>query len=232
MTQIRKLSQALATKQTHMKRMEIAFFGFARINFNNDIPNDVMKICLDYYPFIEVIFDVYSKGCSENISDDGLTVTDPVSEDGEYHTYMSSEGWNEGIHCFTLQPSKGSLLSYIGVGVMSSEEIEPCKESKDLYFLWTKNTECIAYCMDDARIFQTQNGSYTKMVNCKRFGRGDPLTMVLDCDKWTIQYFSNIEAITDALDIIADKTYHAVFSGFPSTLTQMTLTPTPHEIFQ
>merc|ERR1712228_72034 len=181
---------------------------------------------------IEIIFDVHSKGCSANISSDGYTVTDPISVDGNYHTYMSSKGWNEGIHVFTIKPGKGSL-SNIGIGIMSSDQIQACKDSENLYFLWTKNTQCFAYCMDDARIFETKNGSYKKMVNCKStFDRSDPLTILVDCNKWTIQYYSNEDAITSALDIIPNKTYHATFSAFPSTLSMMKLVQTPSQIFE
>ena len=205
----------MASSNTYNDRIELAVFGYIRNNSQRDVPDGVMGICFDYYPKIEVVFDVFLPSNSECVSEDGMTIQIPESMNCEYRSFASSIGWNTGIHCWTLKPMDGSKPDSIGIGIVSNEDLKSCAEQKNFYFLWSKNRESIAYCKDAKRIFVTKEGSNSKLVDCKDHDDCDEITIVLDCDDWKLRYYAKDKPITEELDVVdTTKTYHAVFSTF------------------
>ena len=105
-------------------KLELIVFGYVRLNYNEEIPDDITRICLIYYDTIEISWDVFRPHLAEFVSEDGLTVT--VDREREtYSTFASSIGWNEGIHTFTIKQSDAmGTGNYCGIGIISSDDIE------------------------------------------------------------------------------------------------------------
>ena len=84
-----------------MQKLQLAIFGNVRLNYQDDIINDIKRICLDYYQQIEIIWDVFCDKLAEFVSDDGTEVNIPKDRflaDDEFRTFASSTGWHKGIH--------------------------------------------------------------------------------------------------------------------------------------
>ena len=72
----------------------------------------------------------------------------------------------------------------------------------------------------DGRIFKKKiNEGYHQIKKCEKFDTSDNITIVLDCNKWKIEYYANGKIIADDMDLEKNKTYHACISVFYSDYT-------------
>ena len=97
---------SLAYKQN----LELTIFGYIRLNYGEDIIDDIKQICLAYYNNIEICWDIFCDKLAKFISDDQLDIhcdKPVIDSDGwmEVKTFASSIGWNKGIHTYKLEIS-------------------------------------------------------------------------------------------------------------------------------
>ena len=190
---------------TCAKKSELTIFGYVRLNYKNDIPDDVTRICWDYY-MLNVTWDIFCDNVTHCISDDGLEIHVAKRRD-RYATFASSVGWNQGIHAFSVQQldadrdvhdTKRSRERF-HIGIISSDGLSCVKDNdKQNYFMWYKGKQ-IAFGTD--------------WDDTKHISNNDKVTCVLDCDKWEIAFYVN-DKICDwyPTTIIKDKTYHPVIT--------------------
>ena len=219
---------------SHKEKLEYTIFGYVRSNYKDEIPDDITRICLEYYNKIEIIWDVFCDRLADSISDDGLEVY--ISEGrGSYSTFASSIGWNEGIHSFALKHvNPTSSYSGFGIGVVSSEEIARIGTDDEEYFLFTQNRNVIGYSLDALHSIQkVQNGSYNWLhssnVNVKD-AKPRIATVVIDCDNWKLTFYINDKICNESVEIVKDKTYHPVFTVWQGTMIFLRLTETTIDV--
>ena len=56
------------------QKIELIIFGYVRSNYAQRILDDIVRICLQYYHRIEIIWDVFCDKLAKFVSDDGLEV--------------------------------------------------------------------------------------------------------------------------------------------------------------
>ena len=213
------LNQQSKLSYINPDQIELAFFGFIRKNYNQNFPDVIKQICITYYPKIEVFWDIYYDELSKYVSDDGLICRG--QSNGGYTTFSCSNGWNKGVHIFTVKSINGNMHS-CGIGITSSENLKKIEHVNDLYFLWSNTDECVLYCMDGQRIFKKDtnvNYNYKMIKQCEQFNNSAAITIMVDCNKWKLQYYANGKIIADDMDLERNKTYHACITIFSSNLT-------------
>ena len=214
-------SEPMQCKNTrsHKLKLELTTFGYVRSNYKDEIPDDITRVCLEYYDTMEISWDVFRSHLSDLVSVDGLTVTIARKPDN-YATFASSIGWNEGVHTFTIKQSDSSG-NYCGIGIISSDDIPTIgglNDVKEDYFLYTQNKEAIGYCLDYVTVWKIKDAGYDDILDTRidEQGPNDAVTMMVDCDKWKATFYINNKICNKSFDIEKDRTYHAVFTVWSS----------------
>ena len=57
---------------SYKQKIELIVFGYVRLNYKENIIDDIIKICLNYYSKIEFIWDVFCNEIAKSVSDDGI----------------------------------------------------------------------------------------------------------------------------------------------------------------
>ena len=57
---------------SYTQRLELTIFGYVRENYKDEIPDDITRICLEYYNKIEIIWDTFCNNIADIVSDDGF----------------------------------------------------------------------------------------------------------------------------------------------------------------
>ena len=142
---------------SYKEKLEFTVFGYVRLNYTDEIPDDITRICLDYYNKIEIIWDTFCDAVTDCVSDDGLEVK--INGRDPYSTFASSVGWNKGIHSFTLKQLDSNSYMF-GIGVISSDEILNISFDNiaEKLFLYTKNKTAIGYALDYKRFWKIKDG--------------------------------------------------------------------------
>ena len=201
---------------SHKQRLELTIFGYIRLNYKDNIIDAIKRICFDYYDTIEVRWDIFCDTKAEFVSDDGLEVTG--SDYGNFKTYASSTGWNQGIHSYTLKitPADGAL----SVGIISSEYIKNTApiDMGENYFLFCKNKDVVGYCIDNlCDLHEIKNGQNRKEPNqCIKWKARSSAVVVVDCDNWKLKFYVDDEMMFGPIDIAKDKIYHPIFCEWAS----------------
>ena len=224
---------------SYTQKLELTVFGYVRLNYSEDIIDDIKRICLDYYTKIEIIWDVFCDKLAKFISDDRLLINIPDDKGlddvrSNYTTFASSTGWSQGIHSYALEITPASTL--LAVGIMSSEEIPKYKSDAigTTYFLWTKNKSTIGYGLDNMRtLYQIQNAQTEYINTCRPdFSDNDKttVTVVIDCDEWKLSIYLDDTIHFENVDIIKDKIYHPIFTEWSHHKTSYKLIETKIDI--
>ena len=194
-------------------KIRINSIRYVRLNYADEIPHDIMRICVAFYNAIEIIWDVFCDKVASCVSDDGLEVK--VTERDPFSTFASSVGWNEGIHSYTLKQLDSGSYKF-GPGIISSDELDRLASNNEDFFLSTQNKEACGYYLDKTNVYALQNGyakfSFNFSSILSSIGQGDTVTIVVDCDKWKLTFYINDKIWKRSINIVEDKTYHAVFS--------------------
>ena len=215
------------------EKLELIIFGYIRLNSPRVTPDDIARICIDFYNKIEIIWDVFNSQLKGYVSENGLEVK-LSNKRNNYSTFASSIGWNQGIHSFTLQKldSKGHEF---GVGIVSREELARiASDGDDQYFLFTDNPNVVGYSLDYQTIYENKNGCWadndsvpTGLSNIKA---GDKVTVVVDCIDWKLIFYINDKVCNKSIDIVKDKEYHAVFTIWHDKMVSFRLIETTIDI--
>ena len=218
------------------QKLELTIFGYVRLNFAGEIPNDVTRLCLKYYNKIEIIWDVFCDKLAEFVSDDGLEVNLSKKRD-KYSTFASSIGWNTGIHSFTLKQLEPEG-QHLGIGIISSEDIPniASNDTDENYFLFTNNKAVNGYSMDYGETYEIANGKDLKTFGSNTFPEwkvvdtNDKVTVVIDCDKWQLTFYVNDIICNKSIDMVKDKIYHPVFTIWDNHIASYRLIETEMDI--
>ena len=194
-----------------LSQAELIVFGYVRLNHKEDVPDDVTKICLEYYDSIGITWNVSCDNIKDCVTADGLQLN--IESRNSYSTFAASNGWNKGIHYFALKQLSSKDYQF-GIGIISSEALDIIKSNeKEDCFTRYKGKDIYAYALD-AGICSLKNGIATDDMNCNPnlIGANDAVTVIVDCDEWKATFFINDQICSKSIDIEANKTYHAVIS--------------------
>ena len=213
------------------EKLELIIFGYIRLNSPQEIPDDITRICVNYYNKIEIIWDVFNSQLKEYVSENGLEVKLSNKRD-DYSAFASSIGWNEGIHSFTLQKLDGKGHEF-GVGIVSSEEMARIGSADDEYFLFTNEPNVVGYSLDYLTIYEVKNCRWTNdcvPTGLSNIKAGDKVTVVVDCIDWKLTFYINDKVCNKSIDIVKDKEYHAVFTIWKNRMLSFRLIETSIDI--
>ena len=99
-----------------------------------------------------------------------------------------------------------------GIGLIS--DTEQCKQS-NFYLGGTKKPNVQAYYLDgNASIYDAKNGYSKGVREGATWITNDTITVIVDCDNWTLQYYKNNVSIADKLSIKPNMTYHAAYTAW------------------
>ena len=211
---------------SYKEKLEFIVFGYIRLNYADEIPDDITRICLDYYNKIEITWDTFCDGLTDSVSDDGLEVE--INGRAPYSTFASSVGWNKGIHSFTLK-QLDSMTYQFGIGVISSHDIPNIQSKDGNYFMFSSNKSTIGYCLDGFSIYSINAGDYRHIADneLNLISAGDKITIIVDCDEWKIYFYINDMRIhSEMIDMVKSQTYHPVFTTWQSTTISLQLVET------
>lgn len=210
---------------SYKAKLEFTIFGYIRLNYKVDIIDDIKRICLEYFNSIEMTWNVFCNQWSEFVSDDGLEINIPKEsyiDMDEYRNFSTSTGWNEGIHHLALQIKPA--CKNLSIGIISQDDIPNVASTEfgTKYFLYSKNKAAIGYCLDNLqRVYAIKNGSFKDVTDWKSYRVKDEdenliITMVVDCDKWTLTFYVNKKILFESINIIKDQVYHPIFTEWSS----------------
>ena len=203
------------------------------MNHKTEIPHDIMRLCLEFYNKIEIIWDVFSSKLTDFISDDGLEVI--MNGQEEVSTFASSIGWDKGIHTFTLKQLKTPAVSS-GIGVVSSELIQyiASRDEEPSWFMSSSETdlEATAYILDASFVCKLEQGFFDIIFDINRVGieDNDRVTVVIDCDQWKLTFYINDEICNKSFDIDKNRTYHAALCTYSESIASYQLVDTTIDI--
>ncbi len=100
-----------------------------------------------------------------------------------------SEGWASGRHkwkirCFDAQPG------YQSVGICTK-----MKECHAQMLYWESVGTAYSYRGDTGKVYYSGDGSKTILSEVPRWGKGDTVTLLLDCDSHNITFWRNDDLI-------------------------------------
>lgn len=212
---VANLLMALSYKQ----KLKFTIFGYIRLNHQEEIPDDISKICLAYYNKIEIVWDLFCDNIKDCVSDDGLQIK--VNKRTPYSTFASSIGWNEGIHSFTVQQLDSEDYQF-AAGIMSSEGIHNVSMNDKEYYFTAYPCKYNKYTLDRSGV-----------------SANDKVTVVIDCNEWKVRWYKN-QKLCDFWkypdsrikyqDIAKDKTYHAVITVWMDRNVSLKLIETEMDI--
>ena len=135
------------------------------------------------------------------------------SDNNSFFSAIISIPWNKGIHIWSLKQLNGG--SYLcGIGIISTEGLKYCN-SDDQYILYIKDSKVTSYCMDSTRVdYIDHDTTNVQKVSTdgEKFQGGDIITLVVDCDKWILEYYKNDIKIHSEISMNNTKSYHAAFT--------------------
>ena len=188
------------------KRIEVLFGGYIRqiekLVLSNDqrVPKGINAICLEYYSF-NVRMNVYHRDNSEHVQQKGKVVQllnrDP-------RPFGFNMGYNKGIHEWTVQLVDVSEIKRVSGSIGITTELNDCKRN-----IGSPSRKGCAMLKDcSGRVFTYGNKGHGAMTDrTMGFGKGDRITVVLDCDVWKFRVKINDKPV-DSLNIEKDYTYY------------------------
>ena len=215
---------------SYRHKLELAVFGYVRLNYIHEIPDDITRICLDFYNKIEIVWDIFCDNVAHYVSDNGLKVT--VDKRPPYSTFASSIGWNKGIHSYTLKQLDSEKYQF-GPGIISSDELSRLSSDKEDVFLSTNNKDASGYCLDGTDVYELKDGNDNWLFQCSSLSdvdKGDTVTVLVDCDEWKVVFYINDEMVEREIDIDKNKTYHPVFTVWESLSVTVQLIETTIDV--
>ena len=135
----------------YRQKLELAVFGYIRRNYKDEIPDDISRICIDFYNKIEIVWDIFCDKVAHFVSDNGLKVT--VDKRAPFSTFSSSIGWNKGIHSYTLKQLDSKKYQF-GPGIISSDELPRLSSETENFFLITNNKDAAGYYLDGTDVYK------------------------------------------------------------------------------
>jgi hypothetical protein len=94
-----------------------------------------------------------------------------------------------------------------GVGIISN--IEECKNKN----FWIGKSNHLCYHLDGcSSIFKTQSKSQNEIAQGSHWEENQILTVIIDCQAWTLQFLIDDILIGKQIDIQPDHTYYPVIS--------------------
>ena len=98
-----------------------------------------------------------------------------------------------------------------GIGIIS--DTEQCNQF-NFYLASTSKKNVQVYYLDgNGIIYDSKNGSSKEICNGVEWGTNDIITVIVDCDNWTLQYYKNNESVADKFAIEPNMTYHAGYTA-------------------
>ena len=215
---------------SYKEKLELTIFGYVRSNHKNEIPDDIIRICLDYYNKIEIIWDVFNTKLTDFISNDGLKINVPFRP--EFSTFASSVGWNTGIHCFTIKQVNTPGV-HCGIGIVSSEHLPNiASNTGSSYFMSQSTKDTLAFILDERTIWKLECCEFDDIFDTKlnAMDDNDEVTVVIDCNKWMLTFYINDKICNKSIDIDNNLTYHAAICVWEKSIASYQLIETMIDI--
>eukprot|EP01084_Bolivina_argentea_P154850 269909_1 len=192
--------------------------------YKMDIPSNLIKIIVMFYPQRIPKFELYSATNYALITNDGHSIKSInsfpsgmcTSECFEYFIYpqcFNRNGYNQGTHYLSIKPSDNIKCNH-SFGIISQREEEITDKQCNWGDWWPIDLK-----NNNVYMYQTRN-----------LKKHDILTMQLDCDNKMMRYFVNDQLILQQI-IILDKRYffvlrscardHTTFQIVPSNIYEL-----------
>ena len=159
-------------------------------------------------------FDLCHNKFKHEIINDGFEIKrDGTEEDVNQIIFACSRGVNEGIYEWRIK-TMTNVQPNCGDGIGIATNIEPLTNT-DKESIWIHNVQ-----RDHNASFLHGGGSFypidkrNRSVDADEWSKGDIITIIINCDDWTVKFFMNDKLLGNkAYDIPKNMTYHLVISS-------------------
>eukprot|EP01083_Nonionella_stella_P006520 18955_1 len=147
------------------------------------------------------------KLCSDNVLylyDDFRRITRSNYGDTEFIRCASDVGWNSNIHQFTVKCYITGNQASVGVVTNPQAFIDPQSA-----FPFDISEVGISYYWYGSNVYGYRYGQQQFNNNIGyEWQNGDIISIIINCNKWTIQFLKNYEKIGKVIKIIPDQYYY------------------------
>eukprot|EP01084_Bolivina_argentea_P269669 458361_1 len=207
-------------------------------NVTNAMIKKIIKICLNFYntgfeKFENLKFDLYNnKYCS--LLYNTIINANPSGDNISCHrVFTTSIGYKFGVHKwkikYVVNDKKSLSTPYGGIGIISDNNILKkdnkfgnglCDNYKQLHWINNRSFGNVYYFDQGSKcIYNYMYGKGKVLYSLKHmknknisYNKGDIITIVLDCNRWTIKILRNDQNILkDDKEIIIKKKYIAYY---------------------
>ena len=187
------MGNASSTPLCDGQKIKLLIAGFAHemeVYYKLNIPSSIIKMIVSYYPVHTIAnkFGYFDKGDLES-SDEGKSIvsintfpgglmTSMCIESNVYPQYFAENGYNKGIHYFSIKLKQHRSCTHY-VGITMEKDTASSHSSK-----W--------FHLDDD---DGKNVKKQYLFPSYNWKGNDIVTTKLDCDNWNVTYFvDNVQA--------------------------------------
>ena len=193
-------------------QIAILFDGYIReieksLSDDQIIPKGINAICFQYYQF-GVRLNVYHEENAKHVLEDGKVLK---LLNRSQMPFGCDEGYNKGVHEWTVKLiyTKSSYDDSGSIGITT--DVNVCRK-KEAWIQGGSDADYSFMKYYEGLVRKATKHNYKRIGDTKRFGTGDTVTVILDCDKWRFKIKINDKVIDDH-EIEKNYTYYFVINA-------------------
>ena len=210
------------------KRTDLIITGFiSDVDPDHQCPMDLILLFVAYIGgYLEIKFDILNDRFPDDIQDEGTLIhrknNDHVWRSRRYGLggnttetrwpfciiYACSKGFNQGTHEWHIKfkCKSNTKVPKDNIGILTNINVGEFNEYKEgnAYFI-----------SNSSKNVQYRHGDVVTIVKCKDFipwVKNDVISVILDCDNWTVEFRINNKMVGKVLEVIKGTYYFAIES--------------------